>query len=185
MWDIYRLRTHMWDICHLWMHMWYMLMEEGAMVTVIFHDIGMCWEWNGTVIVDYAYVWLIIHLIVDVVCLLDYYAIHYLRWVLHAWQNYFFLSWTSHPKTTLWPFIKLYSLCSSLKVSDKDLVKPDTEQVPEDRQQGIKPLLPFYFCFFWIDCWHVVISLGVYKFWSLKANFYVLKTLYLGRIMII
>ena len=100
MWDICRLQTHMWDICHLWthmwdichlrMHMWYIPMEKGTIVEVILHYIGMCREWSGTIVMDYACVWLIIHQFVDVVCLLDCYAIYYLRWVLPAWWNLFF-----------------------------------------------------------------------------------------------
>ena len=74
-WDICCLRTYMWDIHHLWMHMWYMPMEERAMLVVILHDIGMCQKLSGIIAMDYTCVWLIIHPVVDVVCLLDYYVI--------------------------------------------------------------------------------------------------------------
>ena len=74
-WDICCMRTYMWDTHHLWMHMWYMPMEERAMLVVTLHDIGMCQELSGIVTMDYTCVWLIIHPVVNVVCLLDYYVI--------------------------------------------------------------------------------------------------------------
>ena len=49
-----------------------------------------------------------------------------------------FFFWTGYLKTyIILSFIELYSLCSSLNFSDENLVKPDTNQVLEDGQQGI------------------------------------------------
>ena len=50
----------------------------------------------------------------------------------------FFLSWIDYPKIyIIVSFIELCSLCSFSKFSNEDLVEPYTEQVLEDRQQGM------------------------------------------------
>ena len=94
---------------------------------------------NDTIVVDYACVWLIIYqgcpiLFAYLIIILKY----YFTLGVKCMMKIFFLSWIDYPKIyIIVSFTELCSLCSFSKFSNEDLVEPYTEQVLEDRQQGM------------------------------------------------
>ena len=129
--------------------------------------LGCVESWSGTIVVNYACVWFIIHRVMDVVYLLDCYAIYYLHWMT-CMMKLLFLYWTNHHKTyIIWDspsytqFVVAYIFFRWGPTRTRYWASSWEWTI-----RLITIVVIFFFCLFWIDWWHVAISLGMYKFFG-------------------
>ena len=147
--------------------------------------LGCVESWSGTIVVNYVCVWFMIHRVVNVVCLLDCYAIYYLHWMT-CMMKLLFLYWTDHHKTyIIWDspsytqFLVAYIFFRW---------GPTRTRYWASSWEWTIRLITIVVIFFLLildrllTCSHFLRYVQV--FWSLKPHLGVLKALHLERVMI-